>query len=107
MRLGRQFTDLEQELLAQQAKAEADAEREAFRLLQERWYHLDEYQALQFAAEDVLDAYELYGEESDEVREANEHATKAWNAFVTEALKREREEQENGKAQNQDETAGR
>ena len=106
----RQLAALEQELVADERGERDRAEREEFDHLQMKYMHIDEYELLERAIEDVLDLLDEKPEYKRDLHApilGSEPAAEAWDRFVEKARELEREEQYSGKTQNQDETAGR
>ena len=93
----RKLKQAARELREQERRDQAALEQEEFNYLQMKYMHLPEYEELELKVEEILDALDLYGDDSEEALELEQCANEAREKWLDRARELEREES-NGKA---------
>ena len=96
-RLLRKLEEDAREAEREEQRLEEQRRQEEFNYLQMKYMHLSEYEELELKVEEVLDALDLYGNDSEEALELEQRANEAREKWLDRARELEREES-NGKA---------
>jgi hypothetical protein len=96
-RLLRKLEEDAREAEREEQRLEEQRRQEEFNYLQMKYMHLPEYEELELKVEEILDALDLYGDDSEEALELEQCANEAREKWLDRARELEREES-NGKA---------